>query len=218
MGSEEVNKLKTGTFQDVVIENLESKTNYEIEVTAKIRQGDISYDITTLSNLKEFMTKKKEAKVEIINQFTMEDFIDFDVRIEDSDLSIESDRVILEVRNKNTEALVLMKDIKINADYERITLEKLEKETPYVFRYIAEEYNTGYTNSSYEESKVLLEKEVITEVGIHGEVILDSLLAQPTSRNLIDIGNRDKWRRKGNTAIDSIEIDEENHLISIRIL
>ena len=215
LGSEEVNKLKTGTFQDVVIENLESKTNYEIEVTAKIRQGDISYDITTLSNLKEFMTKKKEAKVEIINQFTMEDFIDFDVRIEDSDLSIESDRVILEVRNKNTEALVLMKDIKINADYERITLEKLEKETPYVFRYIAEEYNTGYTNSSYEESKVLLEKEVITEVGIHGEVILDSLLAQPTSRNLIDIGNRDKWRRKGNTAIDSIEIDEENHLISM---
>ena len=212
-GTEEVNKLKTGTFQDVIIENLESKTNYEIEVTTKIRQGDISYDITTLSNLKEFMTKKKEAKVEIINQFTMEDFIDFDVRIEDSDLSIESDRVILEVRNKNTEALVLMKDIKINSDYERITLEKLEKETPYVFRYIAEEYNTGYTNSSYEESKVLLEKEVITEVGIHGEVILDSLLPQITSRNLIDIGNRDKWRRHGQTATDSIEIDEENNLI-----
>lgn len=213
LGSEEVNKLKTGTFQDVVIENLESKTNYEIEVTAKIRQGDISYDITTLSNLKEFMTKKKEAKVEIINQFTMQDFIDFDVRIEDSDLSIESDRVILEVRNKNTEALVLMKDIKINADYERITLEKLEKETPYVFRYIAEEYNTGYTNSSYEESKVLLEKEVITEVGIHGEVILDSLLPQIISKNLIDIGNEDKWRSSGQTATDSLEIDEENNLI-----
>ncbi len=218
LGSEEVNKLKTGTFQDVVIENLESKTNYEIEVTAKIRQGDISYDITTLSNLKEFMTKKKESKVEIINQFTMEDFIDFDVRIEDSDLSIESDRVILEVRNKNTEALVLMKDIKINADYERITLEKLEKETPYVFRYIAEEYNTGYTNSSYEESKVLLEKEVITEVGIHGEVILDSLLPQITSRNLIDIGNRDKWRRQGSNAEDSLEIDEENNLIYMSYL
>ena len=215
LGSEEVNKLKTGTFQDVVIENLESKTNYEIEVTAKIRQGDISYDITTLSNLKEFMTKKKEAKVEIINQFTMEDFIDFDVRIEDSDLSIESDRVILEVRNKNTEALVLMKDIKINADYERITLEKLEKETPYVFRYIAEEYNTGYTNSSYEESKVLLEKEVITEVGIHGEVILDSLLAQPTSRNLIDIGNEDKWRETGGIPDTSKVVDEENNLITI---
>ena len=217
-GTEEVNKLKTGTFQDVIIENLESKTNYEIEVTTKIRQGDISYDITTLSNLKEFMTKKKEAKVEIINQFTMEDFIDFDVRIEDSDLSIESDRVILEVRNKNTEALVLMKDIKINSDYERITLEKLEKETPYVFRYIAEEYNTGYTNSSYEESKVLLEKEVITEVGIHGEVILDSLLSQITSRNLIDIGNEDKWRRQGSSGEDSLRIDEEDNLIYMSYL
>ena len=218
-GTEEVNKLKTGTFQDVIIENLESKTNYEIEVTSKIRQGDISYDITTLSNLKEFMTKKKEAKVEIINQFTMEDFIDFDVRIEDSDLSIESDRVILEVRNKNTEALVLMKDIKINSDYERITLEKLEKETPYVFRYIAEEYNTGYTNASYEESKLLLEKEVVTEVGIHGEVILDSLLPQITSKNLIDIGNEDKWRRQGTSSgEDSIEFDEDDNLIYMSYL
>ncbi len=209
----EVNKLKTGTFQDIIIENLESKTSYEVEVTSQIKQGDIRYDITTLSNLKEFMTKKKEAKVEIINQFTMEDFIDFDVRIEDSDLSIESDRVILEVRNKNTEALVLMRDLKINSDYERITLEKLEKGTPYVFRYIAEEYNTGYTNSSYEESKVLLEKEIITEVGIHGEVILDSLLPQITSRNLIDIGNEDKWRRYGSSEEDSIEIDEDDNLI-----
>lgn len=218
-GTEEVNKLKTGTFQDVIIEKLESKTNYEIEVTSKIRQGDISYDITTLSNLKEFMTKKKEAKVEIINQFTMEDFIDFDVRIEDSDLSIESDRVILEVRNKNTEALVLMKDLKINSDYERITLEKLEKETPYVFRYIAEEYNTGYTNASYEESKLLLEKEVVTEVGIHGEVILDSLLPQITSKNLIDIGNEDKWRRRGTSSgEDSIEIDEDDNLIYMSYL
>lgn len=218
-GTEEVNKLKTGTFQDVIIENLESKTNYEIEVTTKIKQGDISYDITTLSNLKEFMTKKKEAKVEIINQFTMEDYIDFDVRIEDSDLSIESDRVILEVRNKNTEALLLMKDIKINSDYERITLEKLEKGTPYVFRYIAEEYNTGYTNASYEESKLLLEKEVVTEVGIHGEVILDSLLPQITSKNLIDIGNEDKWRRQGTSSgEDSIEIDEDDNLIYMSYL
>ena len=218
-GTEEVNKLKTGTFQDVIIENLESKTNYEIEVTSKIRQGDISYDITTLSNLKEFMTKKKEAKVEIINQFTMEDYIDFDVRIEDSDLSIESDRVILEVRNKNTEALVLMRDLKINSDYERITLEKLEKGTPYVFRYIAEEYNTGYTNASYEESKLLLEKEVVTEVGIHGEVILDSLLPQITSKNLIDIGNEDKWRRQGTSSgEDSIEIDEDDNLIYMSYL
>ncbi len=192
---------------------LKSNTEYEVDIKTIIKQGDIEYKIDTLSNLDKFKTLKKDAEVFIINSFTNSNMIDFDVFVKDLDEAIISNRVILEVRDK-VNKLVLMKDIKINGNYERITLEKLDKEMEYTYKFIAEEYNIGYTNLTYEESKVLKEIKFITNEGISGKLELSSLLSQITSKNLFDINNKSKWTKVGSSTIDELIIDKNTFKMS----
>lgn len=204
--------LKTGNPVNVMIDSLNSKTEYEVEVVTIVKQGDMESELNALSNLNEFKTPKKDAKVEIINSFTTENLIDFDVRIIDLDKAIQSRRVLLEVRNSEGR-LEMMKDLKIDADYERIQLEKLEKEESYTFKFIAEEYNIGYTNITFEGDKILKEIVMETTVGIYGSIDVESLLSQITSTNLINIADTSKWKQEGTSTTMSISNDINSKIL-----
>ena len=193
--------------EEIKFDNLDSNTEYIVKIKTIIKQGDIEYTLDTLSNIDTFMTLKEDAQVYIINMFSNNDMIDFDVLVRDKDKAIISNRVILEVRNSNSK-LVLMEDIQINSDYERITLEKLDKNEEYTFKFIAEEYNVGYTNLTYEASKIIKEIKLYTEEGISGKLELSSLLNQITSNNLFDINNKSKWIKEGGSTLNEIAINE----------
>lgn len=61
-----------------------------------LKLGSKTHELTTLFNVKDFTTLKVDAIVQIVNKFTTENLIDFDVRIEDPDGAISSDKVYLE--------------------------------------------------------------------------------------------------------------------------
>ncbi|MBQ2407964.1 MAG: hypothetical protein II309_00890, partial [Bacilli bacterium] len=199
-GDDVVNLKATGNSYLLELLGLYSNTYYKIEVTTDVKQGSKVYNIKGLLNLTEFATLKQPATIDIVNQFTNESLIDYDVKVTDLDGAIESNRVILYVRDSSG-TLISYKNLPINGEYERFSFDKLEKEEKYTFTYLVGSYNLGYTNATYEEDKILLEKTIETKVGIYGSIQLDSLLKQITSENLFDINNNKRWKKEGNSTI-----------------
>ena len=88
--------------------------------------------------------------------------IDFDVRIEDPDGAISSDKVYLEARDR-TGNLVYVDELRINYEYQRITIDKLDANETYTFKYTVEEYNIGFDNSTFEDNKTLYSEDIVTK-------------------------------------------------------
>ena len=215
VNSEDVAKLKNSEETHLLeFLGLYSNTFYKIEITTDIKQGSKIYTIKGLSNITEFSTLKMPATVDIVNQFSNESLIDFDVKITDIDGAIESDRVLLYMRDSSG-TLVSYKIFKQNQDYERLTFDKLAKDEKYTFTFIAEQYNLGYTNATYEQDKELLEHEIVTNEGIYGSIRLDSLLKEITSENLFDVSNNKRWKKEGNSTINSKIIDANENIITL---
>ena len=196
---EQIEKIKNGEEIEFVANNLTSATEYNIALTSIVRQGTKTYAIQTLSAITSFKTLKKEAIVLIKNAFTTENLIDFDVKIEDIDGTIESDRVILEVRNAKNQILNSIY-LNINDDYKRLTFDKLEPYQKYTFVYIAEEYNLGEKNATFEQNKELYKHTIVTEEGISGNIGLTTLLKEQGGKNLFDINNLQNWKGNGQSS------------------
>ena len=194
-----ISLLQGGDALNLSFENLESNTSYLVNVESYIKQGNKEYNVETLTNLKNFKTLKKEAHVLLSNKFSTENMIDFDAKIVDEDGAIVSDSVRLEVRS-SVGKLVYVDELEINDDFERLTLDKLDREETYTFTFTTAEYNIGYNNITFEENKVLLEEVIVTNVGIYGSLELDSLLRQTTSINLFDIENESRWKTSGSSS------------------
>ena len=118
---DEITLLQSGDTLDLSFSNLTSNSVYDVNVVTYIRQGNKSYDFKALTNLKQIKTFKKEAFVSIINEFSNENLIDFDVKVVDDDLAIESEFVRLEVRDSHS-SLVYFEQLEINGNYQRICL------------------------------------------------------------------------------------------------
>ena len=201
---EKIENLRKGGSEKLNIKNLTSKTEYEIKIESSIKQGDKEYTTEAISNVVEFQTKKKEASISILNKFTTSNMIDFDVKVRDEDGAINSNRVILEVRNANGR-LLSYQEIGVNEEYKRIILNNLEVNQKYTFTYIAEDYNVGYTNDTNEENKVLYEEEIVTEEGISGSINLESLLKQLTGKNKFDLEDEQRWTNTQGTSTSSLQ-------------
>lgn len=192
----EMDLFKAGSIYNLEISNLLSNHSYYFEITTYVKLGNKTYELTTLFNTKDFTTLKVDATVQIINKFTTENLIDFDVRIEDIDGAIASDKVYLEARDR-TGNLVYIDELKINNEYQRITIDKLDANETYTFSYIVEEYNIGFDNSTFEDNKTLYTEDIVTSIGLYGTVEIDSLLNQITSKNVFDINNNKRWKSNG---------------------
>lgn len=213
---DDLSNLKAGILYDLDITDLYSNTDYTLEFSTDIKQGSKVYNIQGLSNINEFKTLKKSATVEIINKYSNESLIDFDARITDVDGAIESSRVLLYVRDKS-DTLIGYKVLGINEDYVQLTYNKLNKEEDYTFEFIVEEYNEGYNNATYEEDKVLRKEIIHTNFGIYGTLELDSLLKEITSKNLFDISNNKRWKKEGNSTINSKNINMDTNIIKLSV-
>ena len=210
----DIHNLKNDVPYDLNINNLSSKTEYLFKIESMVKQGSKEFIVNGLNNVKEFKTLKKEAVVEITNKYTSENLIDFDVRIHDIDGAILSDRAILEIRD-STGTLIGFEHFELNADYVRLTFDKLVENETYSFQYQADEYNVGYNNITYIQDKILFKEDIQTTRGIHGEIYLESLLKQITSENLFDINNNKRWKKDGSSAIEEKAIDVEKNTIKM---
>ena len=206
----ELEGIKAGQNFIDTVSTLDSTAEYNIEFTSYVLQGSVKEQISVLSSLKKFKTLKKDAYINIINKFVNGNMIDFDVKAVDNDGAIESNRVLLEVRD-SSEKLIAMESIDVNGDYKRLTYEKLNANEKYTFTYKIEEYNVGYDNSTYESDYVLFKETIVTEEGIKGSIDMVSMLRQIDSQNLFNIEDYSRIRKEGYTSYK--EYDLKNNTV-----
>ena len=202
---DELNDIRAGENFDIDIDGLSSVTTYNVNYTSTVKQGTVKESVTVLCSLKNFTTYKKNAEVQIRNKFVTANMIDFDVRVVDLDGAIESGRVLLEIRDSRNN-LVGKEYLDINADYIQLSYTKLDQDETYSFKYIAEEYNIGSSNSTYVGDYILLEEDIVTEDGISGTIELTDLLRDITGTNLFNIEDFDRIRKEGNIGYKEYDI------------
>ena len=188
------------------ISGLQSITTYSIVYTAFVTQGKSSEKINVISGVKSFKTHKRDAYVDIQNRFVNNNMIDFDVRIVDSDQAIDSDRVLLEVRDPYSK-LIAMENLEVNGSYVQLTYTKLEANVNYSFKYYAEQYNVGFDNSTFENDYILKQENINTEDGITGHIELQDMLRQTTGDNLFNLRDYDRIRKEGNIGYKKYDLD-----------
>lgn len=202
---DELLTIKAGSEFLFDIDGLSSVQTYNLLYTSKVKQGSVVEDVTVLCSLKSFKTNKRDAEVQIQNEFVTSSLIDFDVRVVDLDGAVESGRVLLTIKNSHG-SLVGKEYLDLNADYVQLSYNKLNPNDTYVFTYTAEEYNIGFANNTYEGDKILLRKEIVTEDGISGSIELLQLLRSITGKNLFNIQDYDRIRKEGNIGYKEYDI------------
>ncbi len=171
---------------------LNSNTEYNYEINTRIKQGSVEEQAEEEQTGNSFITKKKPAKVLIKNQFVTGEIIDFDVKIQDEDGAVLTNSVRLEIRDRKNN-IIILESIKTNGEYERKQYNKLEENETYTIAYYADQYNEGSDNSTYEQNYEIYREEVITEMGINGELKLHSVSKKGTGKNLINVASEVNW-------------------------
>ena len=82
------------------------------------------------------------AEVQVRNQFVIGTMIDLDIRIEDIDNAVLTNKVRIEVRDKDNK-LIDLSEMPTNAEYERKTYEDLTPNETYRIIVYAPQYNIG---------------------------------------------------------------------------
>ncbi|HIU51266.1 MAG TPA: hypothetical protein IAB70_01360, partial [Candidatus Merdicola faecigallinarum] len=159
---------------------------------SKVKQGETIEEVQVTYSLKEFVTLKMPAEVQIKNLFVTGDLIDFDVRIEDLDHAVLTNKVRIELRDEKTN-LILLEEINTNEEYTRKTIEKLETGKTYTLSFYADQYNEGNTDETYEANYLLKQLNIVTETGITGSIGLTDLTRKGTGKNLVDVESEIKW-------------------------
>ena len=190
--SEELEKLKQGEELELNYETLDSNTKYKIEAITKAKQGTVEEDVENMHVLEEITTLKIPAEVQIRNQITIANMLDFDIRVEDIDGAILNNKVIIELRREDN-GLVEREEIETNQEYVRKIYDGLEEEKRYYLKIYAGEYNEGSTDVTYQSNYLLKEIEIYTEFGITGEIGLNNLSRKATGKNLVNVESENNW-------------------------
>ena len=214
LSDEQFEKLIAGESINIVSDNLISNHTYYFDLVSYVSLGKKVYDIKTTCNINNIKTLKMDADVQIINKFVTESIIDFDVRIDDMDGAIQSDRVLLEARDLNG-VLIYYTELNINDDYYHVSLSKLNKEEVYSFSFIVEAYNIGHDNTTFKSGITLYEEKIKTEVGLFGSVEIDSLLKQIVSKNLFDLNNNSRWKSAGSMDVPRRKVNYDDNILSL---
>ena len=207
---EDLKNLGTYEFQ---INGLNSNTEYTLEYQTIEKQINKEYLMAATANITNIKTLRTPAYAVITNQFTNESIIDFDVRIVDNDNAIQTNRALIQVKDELGN-YVLLSELSINGNEQRITLNKLTKDTKYNIDIIAEGYNEGYTNITYKTNYVLEGSRILTtKLGVTGSIRLENLLSVVTSQNIFNLRYTDNFRFDGNSGINKINTDIDNKVI-----
>ncbi len=214
---EQIEQLKQGETLSLEFNRLESNTKYKIEIRASIKQGEIEEDVECTYTLQEITTLKMPAKVQIRNQFVTGNMIDFDVRIEDIDGASLTNTVRIEVRNEENE-LIELEEMGTNEEYARRTYNDLEENKTYTILFYAPQYNEGSDDSTYQADYLIKEIKIVTELGISGEIGLETLERKGTGKNLVDVSSKVNWYERCfgyPTSSYGLHYDENTKILTI---
>ena len=185
-----------------LIENLNSNTSYDIEITAKAKQGDTEEKINVSYTLKKFLTNKLPAKLNISNIVATTNLVDMDVYIDDVDNSCLEKIVNIRFSDsydKEYLPKIEPEEIKSNTkiptnQWVRLTYSGLTENETYTLSAEVASYNETNDVSKVQNNFIIDTEQFITQ-GLGGKVELIGMERQKKqeSVNLVDVKSENNW-------------------------
>ena len=205
-----------------LIEGLQSNTTYNIVLTAKAMQGDSEENISTSYTLRNFLTNKLPAKMNIANVVATTNVIDMDIFIDDVDGSCLENIVnvkMLDSYDKEYMPEIEPKEIKSNTkiptnQWVRLTYSGLNENETFTLSVDVASYNETNDVSKVQNNFRIDTKQFVT-TGLGGKLDLVGLERQMNEEgsNLVDVKSDNNWYSKCFDAMDSeYTIDESNNV------
>lgn len=169
-------------FKDTAVtylaDNLQSMTEYQLKAVIYAKYQDEEYEITPQLSNYAFKTLRKPAEVIVQDLLFAAGTLVFDAKVEDPDetiIGISGDKVVVQLYTREGEFVKTTRIEKGLDDFQTVTFDNLDPSQKYQIRFVAVEYNEGYTNASYESNKILKTVDVNESMSLDGTIKLQSI-------------------------------------------
>lgn len=175
LSSDEINQLKASNTLSIPLSNLSSCMKYNVVIKSKATQAEDVSPIRTVYPVTDFKTLKATPVVSVRDSFVTSSTIDlFNFKVIDPDKAISG-----KITMKLTDSTGIVRGIQsfdTNTLYSRVTFKDgLVKNEKYTISFTATEYNTGYTNATFEALHELSNIDIVTKEGLSGSIKLQGL-------------------------------------------
>lgn len=183
LAADEVTKV-LDMFKDTAVsylaDNLQSMTEYQLKATIYARYQDEEYEITPQLSNYAFKTLRKPAEVTVQDLLFAAGTLIFDVKVADPDgtiIGVSGDKVVVQLYTAAGEFVKTVRVQKDLEDWQTVTFNNLDPTQKYELRFIAVEYNEGYTNATYISNKLLKTVNVDKSMSLDGTIKLQEINA-----------------------------------------
>ncbi len=169
-------------FKDTAVtyfaDDLQSMTDYQLKAIIYARyQGEI-YEITPQLSEYAFKTMRKPAEVIVQDLLFAAGTLLFDVKVEDPDetiVGVSGDKVVVQLYTQAGEFVKTVRVQKGLDEWQTVTFNNLDPTTKYEIRFVAVEYNEGYSNATYVSNKIIKTVSVDHSMSLDGTIKLQSI-------------------------------------------
>ena len=156
---------------------LTSMTEYSLNPHIFAEYNGKEYELIPNISETTFKTLRKPAEVNVENLLFAAGTLVFDVRVDDPDNAITGNSGKKVVVNLYTSDGIFVKATRIlkNEDLE-VTFKNLDVTKNYQLRFVAVEYNEGYTNATYESNKILKTVDINDAMRLSGSLKLQNII------------------------------------------
>ncbi len=177
-GSTKIIDMFKNTAVTYLADNLQSMTEYQLKAVIYAKYQDEEYEITPQLSNYAFKTLRKPAEVIVEDLLFAAGTLVFDVKVEDPDetvIGISGDKVVVQLYTREGEFVKTTRVEKGLEEWQTVTFDNLDPGKKYQIRFVAVEYNEGYTNASYESNKILKTVDVNESMSMDGTIKLQSV-------------------------------------------
>ena len=159
-------------------DGLQSMTDYRIKAIVYAKYQDEIYEITPQLTDFTFKTLRKPAEVVVEDLLFAAGTLMFDVKVADPDetiIGVSGDKVVVQLYTQRGEFIKTVRVLKDLDEWQTVTFNNLDPKEKYEIRFIALEYNEGYTNTTYISNKLLKTVMVDKSFSLDGTIKLQSI-------------------------------------------
>lgn len=171
-------QFRAGNMMGFPANGLSSMTDYSLEPHVYAEYNGKEYELIAAMTSPDFKTLRKPATVTVENLLFAAGSLVFDTRVDDPDEAISGysgDKVVVNLYTADGEFVKAVR-IEKNKDL-TVTFENLDVNKKYQIRFVAVEYNEGYTNATFESNKVIHTVDVDEAMRLSGTLKLQDIVA-----------------------------------------
>ena len=185
-------------------DNLQSMTEYRINATIYAKYQDEVYEIIPQLTNYTFKTLRRPAEVEVKDMLFAAGTLIFDVKVDDPDgtiIGVSGDKVLVQLYTQSGEFIKTTRITKNLEDWLTVQFDNLDPQEKYELRFLASEYNEGYTNASYLSNKIIKVVKVDKSMSLTGTIKLQAINSLPNVK--------DKYQ-----AVVKATLNDKDHYLS----